>query len=256
MTRQTYTVMVAEDELPLLNSFCKKIAELDLGFEVIGTAQDGNELLENLKTEVPDVLFTDIEMPQMNGLSLLQALEASHPDMVKIIVSSYDNFYYAQTAIKLHVYDYLLKPVLQEDLVTLFTGIRPILDERYQNTPALQTPPKEASIDAAVAYMKDYFNKNYANDIQLNELSSTLHYNETHLRRSFQQEVGLSPLKYVTHLRMEKAKELLLQRKDLTIGEIGLCIGYSTPMYFNRTFKLTHGLTPGEYRTQGENKTT
>ncbi len=250
--KHNFTVMVAEDELPLLNSFCKKIADLDMGFEVIGTAQDGKELLENLKKEVPDLLFTDIEMPQLNGLTLLKELEHTHPNMIKIIVSSYDNFNYAQAAIKLRVHDYLLKPILQEDLKAVLDEVKQLLEERYQNDPIFAATGKELAIDGAVSYMKDYLTKNYASDIQLDELSSALHYNETHLRRSFQQEVGLSPLKYVTHLRMQKAKQLLLQRKDLTVGEIGLAVGYSTPMYFNRIFKLTHGITPGEFRLQKE----
>ena len=118
-----YGVIVAEDELLLQKNLIKKIDESPTDFQVVGAAQTGVQALELIEKEVPFLLVTDIRMPVMDGLELIQRAREINPDLDAIIVSGYSEFEYAQTAIHLQVREYLLKPVerkkLEETLLSL-----------------------------------------------------------------------------------------------------------------------------------------
>ncbi len=118
-----YGVIVAEDELLLQKNLIKKINESPTDFQVVGAAQTGVQALELIEKEVPFLLVTDIRMPVMDGLELIQRAREINPDLDAIIVSGYSEFEYAQTAIHLQVREYLLKPVerkkLEETLLSL-----------------------------------------------------------------------------------------------------------------------------------------
>lgn len=104
-------VMVADDEYPIRKWFSKTLKNLpDVKVEVVGTASNGEEALELFRQKRPDVIFTDIKMPVMDGLELLRIVKREQPKTEVIIISSYDEFAYAKKAITLDAFDYVLKP--------------------------------------------------------------------------------------------------------------------------------------------------
>ncbi|MDD3140990.1 MAG: response regulator, partial [Lachnospiraceae bacterium] len=111
MIEHRYTVVVAEDEELLLNNLVAKIQATELGFDVVGTAQTGIQAYDLVKELNPDLLITDIRMPAMNGIALLEKVRESYPLMKFIIVSGFSDFEYARSAIQLQVSEYLLKPI-------------------------------------------------------------------------------------------------------------------------------------------------
>lgn len=92
----------------------------------------------------------------------------------------------------------------------------------------------------------DYINKNYTKDIGLSELANMVDMNAAYLSTLFKEEVGITYVKYLTNVRMEHARELLL--KGFTVSEAGSMVGYSNYRYFCDVFKREVGQTPGEYR--------
>lgn len=118
-----YKVIVVEDELPILNNVVRKLNNLNLPLTVVGTATNGEDALELVHMHRPHILITDIRMPGMNGLTLCKNLYKQYPEIKLLILSGYDDFSYAQEAIRYQIYDYLLKPVnitqLQETLDSL-----------------------------------------------------------------------------------------------------------------------------------------
>ncbi|MDD3402762.1 MAG: response regulator [Hespellia sp.] len=112
------TVIVAEDEPIILNNISKKIENSADYITVIGKAPNGLKVLELFKTQVPDILITDIEMPGMNGLELIERVKSLYPAVHIIILSGYNNFEYARAAIQYGVKEYILKPVSQSDLTS------------------------------------------------------------------------------------------------------------------------------------------
>lgn len=106
-----YGVVVAEDEVLIQRDLIKKINESSTDFQVVGASQTGIQALDLIEKEAPFLLITDIRMPVMDGLELIQRAREIHPDLDAIIISGYSEFEYAQTAIHLQVKEYLLKPV-------------------------------------------------------------------------------------------------------------------------------------------------
>lgn len=113
--------LVVEDEEKIAVSICNKIQAVDPMFEIIGRASNGEEALKQIRECCPQVVFTDIAMPVMDGIELSRQIRSSNPNIMIVVISGYSDFTYAQQAIKYGVFNYLLKP-LEEDalLETLF----------------------------------------------------------------------------------------------------------------------------------------
>ena len=109
-------LVVADDE----ERVCRLIVALgnweELGIKVVGTAANGIQALELIRKEKTDILITDIRMPGLNGLELIEKVREISPDIKIMIISGYANFEYAQNALKQGVSDYLLKPINKDAL--------------------------------------------------------------------------------------------------------------------------------------------
>lgn len=123
-----YKVMLVDDEEAARKAIEKKLKWDELGFQVIATAENGEEALELAEKLQPDVVMTDIKMPFMDGLSLCRKLKESRRDMRIVIFSGFDEFEYAREAIKLDVAEYILKPIDSEELRDVFLRIKKNLD--------------------------------------------------------------------------------------------------------------------------------
>lgn len=127
-----YKVILVDDEEEVREAIRKRINWEEIGFTVAGTAENGEEALELAETVEPDVVMTDIQMPFMDGLTLLKRLKEKFPDLRSVIFSGYDDFEYAKEAIRLETEEYILKPVDAEELKGIFTRIKERLDEQLQ----------------------------------------------------------------------------------------------------------------------------
>lgn len=106
-----YKVMLVDDEEAVRQTIEKKLQWEEIGFQVIATAENGEEALELAEKLRPDVVMTDIKMPFMDGLSLCRKLKENQRDTRIVIFSGFDEFEYAREAIKLDVAEYILKPI-------------------------------------------------------------------------------------------------------------------------------------------------
>lgn len=113
-----HKVMLVDDEL-LVRLGIKSLIDWEShNFEFIGDAADGLKALELMEQEVPDILLTDIVMPNMNGLDLIKEVRRRYPDMLIIVLSSHNEFEYVRSAMKLGVEDYLLKTSMKPEEMT------------------------------------------------------------------------------------------------------------------------------------------
>ncbi|NLT16238.1 MAG: response regulator, partial [Clostridiales bacterium] len=126
--KDAYRVLVVEDELPILDNLVRKIEASSLPFTVVGSARDGESGLAFLRENQVDLLVTDIRMPVMDGLKLLKEARELYPALKVLIISGYDEFSYAQEALRHGASDYLLKPVsadgLHKALEKLYADLR------------------------------------------------------------------------------------------------------------------------------------
>lgn len=111
-----YHVLVAEDEVWIRNGIVEMIERFGLDFKVVAQASDGIEAWNLINEVWPNVVITDIVMPELDGLSLLGKCDEYKLGIVPIVISGYENFSYAQQAIRYGATEYLLKPVVAEDL--------------------------------------------------------------------------------------------------------------------------------------------
>ncbi|MBU9735852.1 response regulator transcription factor [Diplocloster agilis] len=116
-------VFVVEDEPFLLRTIKQMIVNSHPGFSVVGEALNGRDALSLIEELRPDILFTDIRMPFMDGLTLIGELKKRGLDPITVILSGYEEFEYAKKAIRLGTFEYLLKPLSYEILEELLTNL-------------------------------------------------------------------------------------------------------------------------------------
>jgi two-component system response regulator YesN len=124
-----YKVLVADDEDDVRKGIIGSIPWNELGFIVAGEAQNGREALDICEKELPDLLIADINMPYISGLELAEALEKRRPRPLVVFLTAYDEFEYAQRAVRLSASEYILKPVTGAELSELLKKLKVSLDE-------------------------------------------------------------------------------------------------------------------------------
>lgn len=138
MKTQKIKILVVEDEVLLLRNLSKKITNSSDCFTVVGEAFNGKEALELAASRHPDIVFTDIRMPVMDGLELARVLYEEYPEIFIVVVSGYDDFEYARSLLAYKVQDYLLKPVSQDTLDKLLCSlIKKVRQKRNEQTSRL-----------------------------------------------------------------------------------------------------------------------
>lgn len=130
MKKMKYKVLAADDEYWSRENLRSLISWEDYAIEFLDPACDGEEVLERIEEEKPDIILTDINMPFLDGLELLKKLQTEYPQIITIAVSGYDDFEKVKGVFVSGGLDYLLKPVGKEELVRILTKALGILEER------------------------------------------------------------------------------------------------------------------------------
>ncbi len=125
-----YRLIIVDDEEVIRNGLVHVVDWESLGFTVVDTFPNGNAALAYLRKNAVDVVIADIRMPRLSGLDLARVLMTEQPETLVVILSGYDHFRYAQEAIDLNVFSYLLKPVKEPDIYEVFARVREQLDDR------------------------------------------------------------------------------------------------------------------------------
>ena len=127
-----YRIILEDAEEEVRKGIIRKIDWEALGFQVVGDAENGQDALEKIEQLEPDVVMTDIRMPYMDGLTLTSWIRQKYPSVKVLIFSGFDDFEYAQKAIKLNVTEYILKPVNVEELTRILNRVRENLDQEIE----------------------------------------------------------------------------------------------------------------------------
>lgn len=108
-------------------------------------------------------------------------------------------------------------------------------------------PEDEAALSQECQKIKEYLDQNFTSPITLDSLSETVYISKHYLSHLFKEQTGVSPIKYLTSKRMEKACELLSET-ELPVSEVSKAVGYENPLYFSQVFKRVYGISPVKYR--------
>ena len=244
MARQ-FKVIVADDEKLIAKNIARRIEESSEAFRVIARAGSGTEALEQARELLPDVVFSDIKMPEMDGIELIAALRKEHPSVLCVIVSGYSDFEYMKAAIQNSAVDYLLKPVNPEELKHLLQRLEATLLAREQQV----VPRRESDAAALAENVRVYLQENYDKPVDFSALADSLAVSAPYLSKLFHEQTGSSPSRYLTDIRMRQARKLLMDT-NLTVKEIAVRVGFPDPFHFSRSFRNAVGISPVQFREE------
>ena len=126
-----YKVLAADDEYWSRENLRSLISWEDYSIEFLDPACDGEEVLERIEEEKPDIILTDVRMPFMDGLTLMERLRSKMPECGFIVLSGHNEFEYARQAIRQGAFAYLLKPIDRQELKdTVFAAMKKMQDNR------------------------------------------------------------------------------------------------------------------------------
>ncbi|KGK85057.1 histidine kinase [Desulfosporosinus sp. HMP52] len=239
-------VLIVEDELLELE-FLKSIVaeELDPKDKLI-TCDNGIQAVKLAKQYRPDVIIMDILIPEMDGLQALQEIKKFLPQVSVVILSACSDFSYAQTAIRLRVQDYLLKPIKPSVFKQVFHDLlATVADNKIDPDEEIveQQTDQIYLIEKSLKYIHD----NFKQKLPLQLVSSKVFLNPQYFSRIFKKEVGVSYIDYVNKLKIEYACKLL-ETTDYPAYRISSECGFTDPSYFNRVFVQQMNMTPKAYR--------
>lgn len=234
-------VVLVDDEIIIREGF-KHLFDWEAhNCEVVGEAADGMEALTQINHLQPDIVIMDINIPIMNGLKVIQASRMRYPNMAFIIVSGYDDFSYCREALRMQITDYILKPVNYEEFGSCIDRLKIAL---YENK---KTQEQDNQEERTIAVIIRYLQEHLSEEVSLNILADEFHLSSQYISQLFKNEIGVNFLAYLTSIRMEKAKKLLIST-SLSIGEISEKCGYGDYRVFTKAFKKAEGSTPSQYR--------
>lgn len=245
-----YKIIIAEDEELQLNSLVKKVEAFGPDYKVVATAQTGSQAYKLICLHHPDIVITDIRMPVMSGIELIEKTRVQYPNIKFIISSGFSDFEYARSALRLGVSDYILKPVEPEELAKALNNVVKLLKHQADDSKeAFNEEARTKTPEQVAKELMEYLRDHYKEEVNLNDIASQMHYSASYLTKIFYQFYDCSPSKYIINLRMQKATQLLLHNPELSVRQIGETIGYPEQGYFSRVFKKHTGKSPLEFRS-------
>lgn len=236
-------VLLVDDEIMIREGFKRLFDWKAHDCEVVGEAADGMEALTQIDTLHPDIVIMDINIPIMNGLKVISLSRIKHPQIAFVIVSGYDDFSYCREALRLQITDYILKPVNYEEFGTCIDNLKISLFEQRITSTAESEKQEERTITGITRYLQEHL----AEDLCLSVLAEEFHLNPQYISQLFKNEIGVNFLSYLTNIRMEKAKKLLLST-SLSVADVAERSGYGDYRVFTKVFKKSEGITPSQYR--------
>lgn len=243
-------VLIVEDEL-LEQEFLRSVVMDELsGEDTLLTCESGIEAVELAKQHRPDMIFMDVRIPELDGISVIEEIRKFLPEACISVLTAYSDFSYAQKAVSLRVFEYLLKPIKPTDFKQVFCKM---LDEtKRKSTPAITEPEKENPkpkierqyfIEESLKYIQDHFKER----LTLELVASKVFVNPKYFSHVFKREMGISFTEYVIGLKIEFACKLL-ESTNYHAYRISIECGFSDPSYFNRVFCAQMNMTPQTYR--------
>ena len=243
-------VVIIDDEPIIVQGLSKSVDWNKYGCEVVGTAGDGLEGKRVIEELHPDIVFLDICMPQMDGLTMIAALKSEYSDMQIAILTGFRDFEYAQQAINLGVSRFLLKPSNMDEIDE---AIKHMVErsDKIQGT-VTESAGEESSeeqgadnfiVRNALSYIEEHYNEK----ILLSDVADKVYVSQWHLSKLLNKETGKNFSEILNTVRIKKAAELL-KDPSKRISDVSEEVGFLDVAHFSRVFKKVKGISANEFR--------
>ncbi len=244
----TKMALIVEDNTEM-REFLVQLLEPE--FDVF-EAGNGEEALQVLKNISPNLIISDLMMPKMDGLELTQTLRSfpnsAHIPILMLTARATDED--RLHSLRIGVDDYLSKPFIPEEVKVRAVN----LAENHLKRIALnaevdssEPTPEEKELFNIQQIIEEQLDKNSLNVISL---ANDLHTSERQLYRTIQRLTGMTPNEYITSIRLNQARKILLKDKSITVDLVAQQIGFKSRSHFSRLFKKAYGLSPGKFQSE------
>lgn len=233
-------IVVVEDEERSRLGMSRLVRSINEGYFVVAQAANGKEALEMIRIHRPDVVLTDIKMPFLDGLQLIETAQTEGLFPHFVIISAFTEFEYAKKAISFGVREFIVKPVTYDDVGS-------ILQKLESLPPNPQYIQQRTDLHPLVSKMLCDIKENYARKISLESLADTLGVTPEYLSTLFSREMGESFSTYLQRYRIEQAKEIFDGDENAKVYEVAASLGFSDVKYFYKVFKKVTGQSPSQY---------
>lgn len=249
-----YRAMIIDDEPIIVQGLSRSVPWEKYNCEVVATANDGVEGKQLIEEYRPNLIFLDICMPEMDGLTMIAGLKSEFPDLEVSILTGFRDFDYAQRAIRLGVTRFLLKPSnmeeLEEAIQTMTDNLKAKNIEAGEAKDIEEEAAEEHESVASSFIVKNalqYIEENYTQKLKLADVAEKTYVSQWHLSKLLNRHTGQNFSEILNNVRIEKAKELL-KDPSLRIGDIAEEVGFLDMAHFSRVFKKQMGISANEYR--------
>lgn len=252
-----HSVLIVEDE-ELELEFIEAVVREELQPEdSVIVAHTGVQAVRQAKKRHPDIIIMDIMLPEMDGLEAIEEIRKFAPHTCISILTAYTDFRFAQRAISLRVFEYMLKPIKPSDFKSTLKrmmesveesfeqengGTAPIATETIAKTGA-SNGEQQSFVDESVRYIQKHFKER----LTLQMVASRVYMNAQYFSRVFKRETGVTFTEYVNTLKIQYACKLL-ETTNYPAYRISSECGFTDPSYFNRVFFAQMNMTPKKYK--------
>lgn len=236
-------LLVADDEDVIRRGVAKYIQLHTNRFERIYEAENGQEAIELILKYQPDILLLDVQMPVKNGIEVMKEADRAGLHPIIIILSGYDEFSYAQQALRLGAKEYLLKPARASDILNC---LNKLADEAF-GSEKNPVPEEDFQSNHMVKRAMEYIADHYMENITLNDVAESVGISGGYLSTLFTQNLECGFVDYLNKVRVERACSYL-EQNFLKTYEIAYKVGFRDEKYFSKVFKKIQGISPKEYR--------
>lgn len=238
-----YDVYIVDDEPLVLEDMKKNIPWLEYNMQVIGEENDPHRAADAIIELKPDIVFTDIQMPRLSGIEMIEIAKERGASCVFVVVSAHERFEYARQLIQLGGFDYLIKPVEEAQYSELLTRLlsRMERDHKEKNRPVTSSE----ELNAILKYLNRHLNQKHT----LGDLAKKFNISPNYICNLFAKHMETTFSTYMTKIRMERAAGYL-KDTEKPVKEISGSCGYEDYFYFCRVFREYYSCTPTQYRNR------
>lgn len=261
-----HSIAIFDDEMWIRELEKKLIPFERLKLRLLAEADNGEKALVLCREMKPEIVITDIRMPGLSGLELIEAIRSELKDIEIIIVSGYDEFEYAQKAICYGVNEYLLKPLeperiegalekclkrihereeRQREIKRLEKSIKRLQQNIGTCSNVIEYPCSDLRIARVLFIIHNYF----MDPLTMEDAAVEISLNPSYFSELFKKHTGKGFSEYVTDYRVKKACEMIRNNPCLRVKDISIACGFGDPNYFSRVFNQRMGKTFTEFKS-------
>lgn len=237
-------LLIADDEDTIRKGVVKYIQLHTDRFQKIYEAENGQQALELILKYRPDIMLLDVQMPLKNGIEVMQEADRAGVLPLTIILSGFDEFKYAQQALRYGAKDYLLKPVRASELLNT---LNQAADAQFGKEQVSAGVEQGTETNRFVKAAQDYIAEHYTENLSLAEVAEKVGISGGYLSTMFRQNLHCGFVDYLNQVRIERACTYMAQNY-LKTYEVAYKVGFNDEKYFSKVFKKIKGVSPKEYR--------